>query len=361
MTLKKLFSNNIFKNFTSLSFHMGIQIFIQLLFVPIYLIYWDLNTYSEWILISTIPTILTISSCGLTTYGSNQAIILAKQNKKVKLNYVIKNILCFTSLFMIVAIGVILICDAFLNFHKVFNITSINQSEFIYVLLLISSRYFILSNSNFLRDLYKINHKFHIAVYIQTFFIISEVILIWITLMYGGQIFEVIIASFLNYFVAFFIIYKLIKNEFKWIKIFNLKNIDFKYIKKIFYPSTSYLVGAINKGMIVQGTIIFLNYFSNDMVVVFYNSLRLILNGLRHVINIMSVSLSPEITINFAKNKIIKIYKQFKLLIKYNLYVSTLFLIVCIFFIKQPFLMWTNYELEWKLYFFYIFCDCKLC
>jgi len=355
MILKKLFDNNIFKNFTSLSFHMGIQIFIQLLFIPIYLIYWDLNTYSEWILISTIPTMLSISNVGLTTYGSNEAVILARQNKKVKTNYIIKNILCFTSLFMIVAICVILICDAFLNFYKIFNITSINQSEFIYVLLLIFSRYFIFSNSNFLRDLYKINHKFHIAVYIKTFFIISEIILICITLIYGGQIFEVIIVSFLNYCVAFFIIYKLIKNEFKWIKIFNLKNIDFKYIKKIFYPSTSYLVGALNKGLIAQGTVIFLNYFSNDLFVVFYNSLRLIFNGLRHLINIMSLSLSPEITINFAKNKMIKIYKQFKLLVKYNLYVSTLFLIVSILFIKQPFLIWTNYQLEWNFIFFIFF------
>ena len=350
-----IFKNSIFKNFSSLSFNYGVQILVQLLFIPIYLIYWNLDTYAEWILISTIPTLLMISNVGLTTYGSNLAVILASQHKKNKTNYVIQNILCFTSLLMIGIICVIFIFDAFLNFQKIFNITTISSSEFFYVLLLISLRYLIISNSSFLSSLYKINHKFHISVYIKTFFTISEVILIWVILIYGGQIFEVIFISFLNYTVSFFIIYILIKKEIKWLKFINLKNINLKFIKKIFYPSSSYLIGVANKGLIAQGTIIILNYFSNDMIIVLYNSLRIITNGVRHIINVMATALSPEITINFAKKKFAKIHKQFKFLIKYNSYVSTFFLILLIFFIKKPFMIWTNYTIEWNFDFFLFF------
>ena len=78
----KIFQNIIFKNFASLSFNHGIIIFIHLIFVPLFLTFWKLDIYADWILISTIPTIISISLFGLTTYGSNMIVIAYRQNKK---------------------------------------------------------------------------------------------------------------------------------------------------------------------------------------------------------------------------------------------------------------------------------------
>ena len=71
----KIIKNIIFKNFTSLSFNHGIIIFIHLIFVPLFLTFWKLDIYADWILISTIPSILTISQFGLNSYGSNMIVI----------------------------------------------------------------------------------------------------------------------------------------------------------------------------------------------------------------------------------------------------------------------------------------------
>ena len=102
------------------------------------------------------------------------------------------------------------------------------------MLIFIFLKYLFFSNSSFLRDLLKINHKFHKAVYIKSFFNITEIILIWSVLMFGGQILEITLISFLNYFIAIIIIYILIKKEFSWLRIINLNNIDKSFIKKYF-------------------------------------------------------------------------------------------------------------------------------
>ena len=98
MLFNNLFKNKVFKNFSSLSLNQGSQTLIQIVLVPLYLIYWDLNTYSEWILITTIPIIITISNFGLTTYGTNLISILYNKNNKIRANFVIQNIIFFTSL-----------------------------------------------------------------------------------------------------------------------------------------------------------------------------------------------------------------------------------------------------------------------
>ena len=223
----KIFRNNIFKNATSLSFSHGIQVLTQLFFIPLYLTYWDLNTYSEWILISTIPAILSISELGLTSYGSNLVVIQKNQNKINKANFSLQNIIFFTTLLLITVSCVLLILNYFFNFQKIFNITSMNQSDFFLILLFVFLKFLIYSNSSFLSGLFRINHKFHLAVYIKSFFNVTDIILIWLVLLYGGHILEVSIVSVFNYLVALVTSYILVKSEFKWLKIVNLRNIDF--------------------------------------------------------------------------------------------------------------------------------------
>ena len=152
--------NNIVKNATSLTFNHGIQVLTQLLFIPLYLTYWDLNTYSEWILISTIPTLLSISEFGLTTYGSNLIVILTKEKKFNKANFALQNIIFFCTLILTTVSCIFFTLDYFFNFQKKLSITSIDESDFFVVLIFIFLKYLFFSNSSFLRDLLKINHKF---------------------------------------------------------------------------------------------------------------------------------------------------------------------------------------------------------
>ena len=96
----KILNNIIFKNYTSLTVNHGINIFIHLVFVPLFLTFWNLDIYADWILISTIPGLLSISQFGLTAYGSNLIVIAYKQNKKNKVNFVFQNIFYFVSVFI---------------------------------------------------------------------------------------------------------------------------------------------------------------------------------------------------------------------------------------------------------------------
>ena len=161
--------------------------------------------------------------------------------------------------------------------------------------------------------------------------------------------------GFINYVIALITSYFLIKREFIWLQIVNFKNINFSFIKKTFYPSLSFMTGESSKAILIQGTIIFLNLFSNDIILILYNSIRLIINGSRQFINILTYSVLPEITIDYAKKNIKKISHKFKLLFKYNFYISSIIAIVLILFLKEPFIIWTKGNVAWNFYFFILF------
>lgn len=355
MKLTKILNNVIFKNASSLTFNQALQVLIQLFFIPIYLTFWDLNTYSEWIIISAFTTLLAISEFGLASYGLNLTVILSKKNKINECNKTIQNIIFFTTIFISFTIFLILILDFFFNFQKIFEISSIENSNFQIIILAIFLRYLIQSNMSFISGLYRINHKFHISNYIKSIFIITEIILIFLVLYNEGSILEVSFMSLFNYFFALCVVIILIKKELKWLKIISLRNINKSFIKKIFYPSLSFMTGNVSKGFITQITIIILNFFASDAFIIFYNSLRLVINGARQFINIISSAYYPEITILYGQKKFIQISQKLYSMIKYNFYLSFSILIFLIFFIKEPFLIWTKYAVDWDFYFFLFF------
>ena len=104
----KILKNPIFKNYTSLSLNHGAHILLNILLVPLFLKFWDLSTYADWILISTIPAILALSEMGLTSYGSNLLVILYNQKKINKVNFTFQNIFFF-SISIIISIGFLLV------------------------------------------------------------------------------------------------------------------------------------------------------------------------------------------------------------------------------------------------------------
>ena len=351
----KILKNIIFKNFTSLSFQHGINILTQLLFVPLFLTFWNLETYADWILISTIPAILSMSHFGLVSYGSNMIVIAYKQNNKNKANFVYQNIVYFTSIIIVSCGLILLLLNYIFDFQKIFDIATVKKNEFYLVIIFVVLKHLLLNNSNFLASLFKVNHKFYLYIYLQSFFLITELILITFALYTGGQILEVSFVSFINYVIYLITAYFIIKREYVWLQIINFKNINFSFIKKIFYPSISFMTGNVNKGLIIQGTIIFLNLFSNDILLVLYNSIRLIINGARQLIAILTIAFQPEILIDYAKKNIKKVSNKFKFLFKYNFYISSIIAIVLVLFIKEPFLIWTKGNVIWDFNFFILF------
>tara|TARA_B110000977_G_scaffold193642_1_gene268903 strand:- start:130 stop:954 length:825 start_codon:yes stop_codon:yes gene_type:complete len=189
----------------------------------------------------------------------------------------------------------------------------------------------------------------------QTFFIFSEIIFVSITLYLGGKILEVSAIGFINYVIAFIFSYYLVKKEFLWIKIINFKNINFLFLKKIFYPSVSFMTVNLCKMILINGTIILLKVFSNELILILYNSLRLIMNGSRQLINILTISFQNQITIDYAKNNLSKIVNKFRTLSKYNFLSSTIIAIIFIIFLEKPFLIWTMDNVDWNFNFFILF------
>ena len=129
----KILKNVIFKNFASLSLNHGVIIIIHLVLVPLFLTFWNLDIYADWILISTIPGLLSIGQFGLTSYGLNLVVIEYKQNRKNKANFVCQNIVYFVSTIIFSCALILLLLNYIFDFQKFLVFQVLKKMTFIWL------------------------------------------------------------------------------------------------------------------------------------------------------------------------------------------------------------------------------------
>ena len=67
MSIKDRFINAVIANL----FSQGANILIQILSIPLFIKYWGIDIYGDWLILITIPAYLSISDFGFTTISGN--------------------------------------------------------------------------------------------------------------------------------------------------------------------------------------------------------------------------------------------------------------------------------------------------
>lgn len=83
------------------AFGQGITIGIQLFSLPLFLHYWDASTYGAWLILSAIPSYLSMADVGMVTTAGNKMTIAMGQRDHVQANRVFQSAL----LFMLIVCG----------------------------------------------------------------------------------------------------------------------------------------------------------------------------------------------------------------------------------------------------------------
>ena len=70
--MKNLYNSTISKNLIANIFGVGIQLINQVILIPLYLIYWPIDLYSDWIVITALSAFFSMSDMGLNSVTQNQ-------------------------------------------------------------------------------------------------------------------------------------------------------------------------------------------------------------------------------------------------------------------------------------------------
>lgn len=336
--------NSILKNIGAGSLTVFINIVFQLLSVPIFLKFWGVNLYGEWIVFTSITAYFSITDIGLSTVTSNDFSINYAREKYKKCNILLNNNIFFiVFIFTLIFITLFIICS-FVNLSKVLNFTILSENEVEFGMLLLIIQVFLGMLSNLLNSIYRAIHSFARGMMIDNIIRIMENLVL-----ISGVILKI---SFVN-LLFLYILPRLIGLFFKYIdskRYYNLK-INIKYFdkgefKKIIIPSLSFFSFPVGNSIILQGFTLLVSFLMGTTAVVVFNTTRTLVNFIKTGLSLVANSVWPEFSLAYGIDDKISMKKMFRSTVSISLYLSFILSLFLLVFGKMIYIFWTNEKID---------------
>ena len=349
-TIRKLFSLSIFKNVFANSLTMVTMLFFQLISVPVFLKFWGVERYGEWITLNTLTAYFQMTDVGLNTATGNSFTFHFVRNERERCNVLINNNIFFILVAFLVIFLLLLGLMANNFFTHLFHFKLILEKEINLGLILLFAQVFIGTLNNLLNTFYIANKNYARGIMIDNFIRISEYLTLIIGIVSNTPI--IFILSIILLVKLFGLIIKYIDSNKFWKLQFGFRYFNMEEFKAILMPAVSFFSFPVANSIIFQGITLLVNFMLGSVMVVMVNTTRTLVNFCKAITDIIHKSVWPELSLAFGLKDYSMMRNLHRRTILISLLIAILVSIVLFFFGSPIYLYWTKYKVVFMPGFF---------
>jgi O-antigen/teichoic acid export membrane protein len=328
------------------TYNQIIGIISNLLMIPVFLHFWTSAEYGEWLILTTLPSYLSLVDGGLCNIIGNHVILIKNDNN---LNF-IRNIINTTFYYLIVII-LIFSTFAYIFIHNIkwdrfLNLIHNTHDQNIIALNLLTLYCSINIITNIFIIIYRYNDSYNRFIYIQSTSKAFEIFTTLLAVSFTHIYFKIVILLVVVRILTFIFFYFDTKN-YTIRLIPNIKNIRYNFIKGYFPVSTIFTINTLSSAIYIEGIILIVGANLGTSALSVLNVTRTIMRGILVQFSIFVRNiLQPEYAISIKngnnQNFISYNYKIYK----YYLIVSNFLAIILYCFGLNIIKYWTSNKIQ---------------
>lgn len=344
--LSNFFSSPIKKNIIANFFGIGVQLINQIVLVPIYILCWGNELYSDWIVLSALTTIFSLSDVGLNNVIQNRFSIKLSEGDIRECKSLLTNnfVLVFGTL--LITLLVVFVFVNCIDITELMSIHILNRTEANCVFVILLVKVFIGMLSGIESSVYRASHKASRAIYMDQICNLCIAIITLFCVYIKCDIVLMCVFVCLPQIVLVLVKHRDSQQYFSYI--FSLKYFDWNSLKNILLPSFTFMSFPLSNTIVLQGYTLVVNSFFGAESVVLYNTTRTLCNFMKSLLSTIQGSVWPEYSIAFGSGNYTKMKYLHRKTIKVTISASVLmgiFLLILGPFIYQ---IWTHNAVTFK-------------
>ena len=300
------------------SFGQVVNLLIQLASVPVLIASWGFGAYSEWVVLSAIPTYLALSDLGVTTAASSKVVIWHERGRLKVASAVYSTSFAFLSLaglsMLLLAVGSL----AFFDLFSLLNLKSIRSGEGVQILSALTVYSLLCLFTNMISIRYRAYKALPLSAFIMNLIRMLE----WSAALLCAYLTQSLVATSLVLLAvrAIGIVSKnLIANRLGITLRFNPSAIRRRAFVTLIKPSLASLAFPIGLALNVQGLIILLSVLLSPAHAAIFGLYRTISRVLVQFSTVVNQSLWPEISYAFSIGDNQLVRKMIRYALKFSL------------------------------------------
>ncbi len=344
----KIGKSAIQKNIIAFLFGIVVQLVNQILLVPLYLNYWGVNLYSDWIVLSAISSFFAMSNLGINSVTANQFAMDYSEDK----NNLLRCRTLLTNNYLIVIIAAIFASTISLIYISVFNIVDnlglheIDRFKASLIFVLLIVKVFMGMYTSVLYAIYRAFSIYHKAVYQVTVCRLLESLIILVCLLLHIDILTMVILFLVPQILVFIYTridtYKIFKYNFKY------SERNTTLLKSMLKPSLTFMAFPMGNAIVYQGFTLIINKFFGANTVVLFNTTRALCNFIKQILQTVQNSVWPEYSVAYGKQDKERMRYLHRKAFATTTFISIIIGIFLLIFGPNIYELWTNGKIQFS-------------
>lgn len=290
---------SIVKNFAANTFGMGVNFLSQIAMVPLFITFWGVDKYADWILITAFSSFFAMTDMGLNRASNNEFVIKYNQKDYDTCLKLQTNAFLFVLSVFGFFIFISLLISSIWGFKELLGVVQFNEKETSVVFVLLLCEVFAMMYGRVYHGIFRATSRTHIVIVIDNLIRMAELIILFCGIFFKMDVI-IMLALYLVPSVAG-ILFKHFSSRKVFASGLNLRNFDSTVFKAIVKPSLAFMFYPLGQAVSSQGMVFIVNLLLGGSVLVAFTTTRTLVNFLRQLMNMVSTSINPEICAAYGR------------------------------------------------------------
>lgn len=333
--------NRLLRGFGANGLSQIITVVIQVLSVPIFLQSWGQELYGEWLIISAIPTYISMSDIGFTTAAANDMTMNVARGKKSAALEVFQSIWLLISSISLVIIIIAVSVVYLLPVSDWLNLTELNQSEVKGVILLLTLYVLMGMQRNLIVAGFRCDGNYALGVTYASLLRLFEYGILVTFVSFGASPDIAALSFLISSMLGIFSMKITLSCKSQWL-LYGYKYASLNNLKKLAKPAIASMSFPLGNAISNQGIIIAIGSTLGATNVVIFSTLRTLSRLALQVMGMIKNSVSPEISAAYASNEMTLARKLHRHACQLSLWMALLTVVILGLLGERIVTLWTR-------------------
>jgi len=322
-----------------------ITVAIQLASVPLFLYFWGIDLYGEWLILSAIPAYLSLSDIGFASVAANDMTMRMAKKDKVGTLEVYQSIWIFICGISIVVGSGLTVLIISIPLNDIFSISNISIENTRNALVAMMLYVLIGLQIGVLSAAFRSVGRYAFGTMINNTVRLTEWLTSIVALTLGGSVFAIAMTMLAVRFIGLIIMWVILRRQEPWLNL-GFQEASVQKIYDLFKPAVAFMVFPLGLAFSLQGAVLLIGAMLGPVAVVIFSTYRTLTRLLVQMITMINQAVWPEISAAYGAEKMDLVVQLHRRSSSVTFWIALVAISAIWFMGNWVISVWTNHAVE---------------
>lgn len=276
---------------------------IQLIQVPVFLHFWSVPLYGEWMIVTSIPAYLSFSNVGFGSVAGNEMTMSMSRHDRSGALRVFQSCWWLIALICSATVLVLSLALYYVPAARLLRLHSISETDAKWIIFYLGLSVLLGQLEQLLQSAYRCIGRYPFGTFLKSMLSLGAFTCTIVSVILGaGARRTALVYAIANIFGTL-VLSVMVKRDIDWIE-FGWHHASIAEIRKLVRPAVAFMGFPIGNALNLQGTLLAVGYALGPTSVVIFGTARTVSRVALQMIQLVNNTFEPELTISYgSKNR----------------------------------------------------------